>query len=66
MELADYRKSPGFKGYEIDRFEGHQCPWKVIFYVDGEPVGGGSYQTRQQAEDSGVEFMFSGWGDLDS
>lgn len=63
MELSDYRKPPGFKGYEIDRYQGELCPWRVIFYVDGEAAGGGSYQTREQAEQAGVDFMFSGWGD---
>lgn len=61
--MDKYRQPPGFKGYELDRFVGAQCPWLVIFYVDGEKAGGGAYHTREQAEAAGVEFMFSGWGE---
>lgn len=63
MELADYRKKPGFKAIKVEKVEGTSAAWRVGFYVDGEAVGGGQYQTRAQADDAGVEFMFSGWGD---
>lgn len=63
MELADFRKSPSMRGYEIDLVEGNACPWRVVFSVDGVVCGGGQYQTHDQAEAAGVDFMFSGWGD---
>lgn len=63
MDLSDYRIPPQMRGYELDRFVGTPAPWRVYFYVDGEKVGGGQYQTAEQADAAGVEFMFSGWGD---
>lgn len=63
MELSDYRHPPQMRGYEIDHFKGTQAPWRIYFYVDGEKTGQGQYQTREQAENAGTEYMFSGWGD---
>lgn len=63
MEIADYRKPPGHKAYKVEFDRGVCAPWRVFFFVDGVRVGGGQYQTSQQADDAGVEFMFSGWGD---
>lgn len=63
--MERYRKAPGFKAYQVERIEGSNTPWHVRFLVDGEAVGGGCYQTSQQADDAGVDFMFSGWGDDD-
>lgn len=60
-----YRQPPKAKGYRVDCVEGAACPWRVVFLVDGVEVGGGQYQTHDQAEDSGTNFMFSGWGDGD-
>lgn len=61
--FSKYRKQPAEKGYSVDLVEGAQCPWRVVFVVDGVEVGRGQYQTHDQAEDAGTEFMFSGWGD---
>lgn len=63
MELTDYRKGPRTRGYSLDRVEGAECPWRVVFLVDGVECGGGRYQSREQAEDAGVDYMFDGWGD---
>jgi len=61
--FSKYRKSPTEKAYSIDQVEGAACPWRVVFLVDGVEVGGGQYQTYDQAEDAGTDFIFSGWGD---
>jgi hypothetical protein len=58
-----YRKPPGFKSYKISKIEGSAAPWRLDFNVDGESVGGGQFHTHRQAEEAGVDFMFSGWGD---
>ena len=58
-----YRKPPGFRAYQVVHVEGHICPWRVEFTVDGERVGGGQYRTADEADAAGVDFMFSGWGD---
>lgn len=58
-----YRKPPGFKSYKVERVEGHICPWRVRFFVDGEDAGGGQYRTAEEADAAGVDYMFSGWGD---
>lgn len=63
MELSDFRKKPCVRGYEILRVEGSSCPWRVVFSVDGVEGGSGQYQTHDQAEEAGIEWMFSGWGD---
>jgi len=66
MDMERYRKVPGFKAYKVEKIEGVPAPWRVLFLVDGEEVGGGQYQTADQADDAGVDFMFSGWGDDES
>ena len=58
-----YRKPPGFRSYRVFRCDGSDVPWRVLFFVDGEEVGGGRFQTSSQADDAGVDFMFSGWGE---
>jgi hypothetical protein len=63
MELADYRISPQSKGYMVDKVEGVDCPWRVVFVVDGVECGHGEYQSWDQADAAGEEWMFSGWGD---
>lgn len=55
-----YRKLPESRGYSVDCVEGAQCPWRVVLVVDGVEVGRGQYQTHEQAEDAGTDFMFSG------
>lgn len=51
------------RAFRVFNEPGTGAPWGVEFYVDGESVGGGQYQTAEQADDAGVDFMFS--GDLD-
>lgn len=63
MELSDFRNTPGARGYQIHFVEGHSCPWRVVFSVDGVGGGSGQYQTHEQAEAAGIDWMFSGWGD---
>lgn len=63
--LSKYRKRPVEKGYSVDLVEGAECPWRVVFLVDGFEVGGGQFLTSDMAEDAGTDFMFSGWGDDD-
>ena len=62
-EFARYRVPPGARGYSVDHCPGVSCPWRVVFVVDGVECGRGEYQTADQADDAGVDFMFSGWGD---
>lgn len=62
-DFSRYRNPPGHKAYKVDFEQGAGAPWRVVFFVDGERVGGGQFQTAQQADDAGVEFMFDGWGD---
>jgi hypothetical protein len=58
-----YRVAPLTKAYKIHFEQGAGAPWRVVFFVDGEQVGGGQFQTAEQADDAGVDFMFDGWGD---
>lgn len=58
-----YRKPPGYRAYKVVKVEGHICPWRALFFVDGEEVGGGQYRTADEADAAGVDYMFSGWGD---
>lgn len=51
------------RAYRVLYEPGAGAPWRVEFFVDREPVGGGQYQTAEQADDAGSDFMFS--GDLD-
>lgn len=48
------------RAYKVDEVAGNGDGWRVVFYVDGEEVGGGQYQTAEQADEAGIEFMFSG------
>ena len=59
--LDSYRQRPGSKGYKVEHLPGRECPWCLVMMVDGEVVGSGQYQTAEQADDAGVDFMFSGW-----
>lgn len=59
-EFARYRKLLSQRSYKVDFEQGAGCPWRVVFFVDGEEVGRGQYQTAEQADDAGVDFMFSG------
>ena len=61
--MERYRRQPQQKAFKVTFFEGASAPWRVIFMVDGEEVGGGQYQRAEHADDAGVDFMFSGWGD---
>ena len=61
--LESYRQRPGVKATKVEHVPGQQCPWRLVMMVDGEVVGSGRYQTAEQADDAGVDFMFSGWGD---
>jgi hypothetical protein len=61
--MERYRQAPSIKAYKVTHQPGTSCPWRVAFIVDGDEVGHGQYQTAEQADDAGVEFMFSGWGD---
>ncbi len=45
--------------YSVDVVAGNGDGWRVVFYIDGENVGGGQYPTAEQADDAGIEFMFS-------
>lgn len=60
-----YRVPPSVRSFSVDVVSGSSCPWRVRFFVDGVECGGGQYQTAEQADDAGVDFMFSGWGDGD-
>lgn len=60
--MERYRKPPVVKSYKVSQEPGSPAPWVVTFSVDGDDVGGGRYQTPEAADDAGVDFMFSGWG----
>ena len=55
-----YRKKPDFRAYEVTQQKGTGADWRVTFYIDGEERGGGQFQTAEQADDAGVDFMFAG------
>lgn len=59
-----YRLPAVARGYSVDMVPGCSCPWRVSFVVDGVSVGFAQFQTQSQADDAGVDFMFSGWGDV--
>lgn len=61
--MDKYRQGAGTRSFEVTNEPGTGCPWRVKFLVDGIDAGGGQYQTAEQADDAGVSFMFSGWGD---
>lgn len=48
------------RGYSVDLEAGNGDGWKVVFFVDGEVVGGGQYPTAELADSAGVDFMFGG------
>ena len=58
--MERYRKKPEMKAYKVVEQVGTSTPWRVKFMVDGVEVGGGQYQTAEQADDAGVSFMFNG------
>lgn len=58
-----YRKPPGVKAYQVKKVEGTSAPWRVEFMVDGEDAGGGQYRTASEADEAGLRYMFSGWGE---
>lgn len=61
--MERYRTKPDFRAYKVERVEGHICPWRVRFFVNGEDAGGGEYRTAEDADAAGFDYMFSGWGD---
>lgn len=60
MSMDRYRRGVVFRSYEVTNEPGTSCPWRVKFLADGVEVGGGQYQTAEQADDAGVSYMFSG------
>lgn len=58
-----YRRPPVAKSYQVEKVEGASAPWRVKFVVDGEDAGGGQYATAEEADEAGLRYMFSGWGD---
>lgn len=61
-DMERYRQQPGIRAFRVMQSPGTSCPWRVAFIVDGDEVGKGQYQTAEQADDAGVQFMFAGWG----
>lgn len=61
--MEKYRQKPQSRSFKVTQEPGTSTPWRVQFFVDCIEVGGGQYQTAEQADDAGVSFMFS--GDLD-
>lgn len=64
--MDKYRVPPVAKAFKVEKVEGTSTPWRVQFMVDGEEAGGGRYRTAEEADEAGLRYMFSGWGDLDS
>lgn len=62
-DFARFRVPPGSRGYSVEHVPGAACPWRVVFLVDGVDCGRAQFQAASQADDAGVDFMFSGWGD---
>lgn len=58
--MEKYRKKAFTRSYKVAQEQGTGADWRVTFYIDGEERGGGQYQTAEQADEAGVEFMFSG------
>lgn len=48
------------RSYRVFSVAGNGDGWRVVFYVDGEEVGSGQFQTPLQADEAGVDFMFGG------
>lgn len=49
--------------YAVDQVAGNGDCWRVFFFIDDEEVGHGNFQTVEQADAAGVDFMFRGWPD---
>lgn len=62
-DFSRYRQPPLFKAYKVEFEQGAGAPWRVVFYVDGVEVGGGQFQTAEQADDAGINFAFEVLGD---
>lgn len=53
-----YRNNCQSRAYRVEHQPGAECPWRVYFIADGEETGGGRYQTAEQADEAGVDYMF--------
>jgi hypothetical protein len=58
--MEKYRKKPLSREYKVTHEQGTGADWRVTFFIEGEERGGGQYQTAQQADEAGVDFLFSG------
>lgn len=61
--MEHFRNRVDFYGYEVYQVVGSEAPWRVRFYAGGEEAGGGQYQTAEEADEAGVNYMFQRWGD---
>jgi hypothetical protein len=58
--MEKYRVKALTRSFKVTREQGTGVDWRVTFYIDGEERGCGQFQTAEQADDAGVQFMFSG------
>jgi hypothetical protein len=55
------RKEPdAVRAYKLDWGGEFDGVWIVVYYLDGVEFGRAKFVERSDAEDAGVEFMFSG------
>lgn len=64
-DMGSFEESD-FRSFAVSHVSGNGDGWRVDFYVNGEHCGHGQYQTSEQADDAGVEFMFGGAGGVES
>ena len=57
--VEKYRKKALTRSFKVTQEQGTGADWRVVFYIDGEERGGGQFQTAEQADDAGVDFMFA-------
>lgn len=58
--FARYRVAPLLRSFSVKIVPGVECPFKVVFFVDGVECGSGQFQTAFQADDAGADFIFGG------
>jgi len=48
------------RAYKVEKVASFGGDWLVTFYIDEEEIGHACFATFEQADDSGIDFMFGG------
>lgn len=49
-----------YKVENVSRASGDSFVWRVVFFLDGEEFGRGHFDSADEADAAGVDFLFGG------